>query len=123
LTVPVDYGFTQYVQGGGPGGDSDGGTGGDPLARIRQGWDDHVRYGLDHPSFYVLLYGRIEPGVPCTLTSRAESMLLDLLTAVAREGRLRVTPAEAARRRRAPCPRSILWPSRCRPRWRVARPR
>ncbi|GAA1304426.1 TetR family transcriptional regulator [Planotetraspora silvatica] len=103
LDAVVNYGFTQYVQAGAPGapgapGDAeDGDAGGDPVARIRQGWDDHVGYGLDHPSFYVLLYGRIEPGVPCTLTSRAEAMLLGLLTAVAREGRLRVTPAEAAR--------------------------
>ncbi|GII32137.1 TetR/AcrR family transcriptional regulator [Planotetraspora mira] len=97
LDAVVNYGFTQYVQAGAPGDAGDGDTGGDPVARIRQGWDDHVRYGLDHPSFYVLLYGRIEPGIPCTLTSRAEAMLLGLLTAVAREGRLRVTPAEAAR--------------------------
>ncbi|GAA4592898.1 TetR/AcrR family transcriptional regulator [Planotetraspora phitsanulokensis] len=97
LDAVVNYGFTQYVQGGEPGDTGDGEMGRDPVARIRRGWDDHVRYGLDHPSFYVLLYGQIEPGVPCTLTSRAEAMLLDLLTAVAREGRLRVSPAEAAR--------------------------
>ncbi|GAA4573171.1 TetR/AcrR family transcriptional regulator [Planotetraspora kaengkrachanensis] len=97
LDAVVNYGFTQYIRGGEPGDTGDGEPGGDPVERVRQGWDDHVRYGLDHPSFYVLLYGQIEPGVPCTLTSRAEAMLLDLLTAVAREGRLRVSPAEAAR--------------------------
>jgi len=92
LDAVVNYGFTQYVQENATASTVD-----DPVAAIREGWDNHVRYGLEHPSFYVLLYGQIEPGVPCTLTARAEAMLLDLLTAVARQGRLRVSPPEAAR--------------------------
>ncbi|MEU7783036.1 TetR/AcrR family transcriptional regulator [Amycolatopsis sp. NPDC049159] len=89
LDAVVNYGFTQYVQA------PDGG--GDPVDRIRAGWDRHVEYGLAHPAFYVLLYGQIEPGVPCNLTSSAEAMLLELFTPLAREGRLRVKAAEAAR--------------------------
>ncbi|MFC4530418.1 TetR/AcrR family transcriptional regulator [Sphaerisporangium dianthi] len=92
IDAVVNYGFTQYVQA--PGG-ADGPA--DPVSAIREGWDRHVQYGLEHPSFYVLLYGQIEPGTPCTLTSSAEAMLLDLLTAVARQGRLRTGPADAAR--------------------------
>ncbi|HEX3792031.1 MAG TPA: TetR/AcrR family transcriptional regulator [Pseudonocardiaceae bacterium] len=92
LDAVVNYGFTQYVQSG-----QARSTEGDPVARIRDGWDDHVRFGLEHPSFYVLLYGQIQPGVPCTLTANAEAMLLDLFTEVARQGRLRVGPAHAAR--------------------------
>src|SRR2546428_13217209 len=61
LDAVVNYGFTQYVQAPSPGGD--------PVDRIREGWDRHVEYGLAHPAFYVLLYGQIEPGVPCNLTS------------------------------------------------------
>lgn len=95
LDAVVNYGFTQYVQENATA--STVSTVDDPVAAIREGWDNHVRYGLEHPSFYVLLYGQIEPGVPCTLTARAEAMLLDLLTAVARQGRLRVSPPEAAR--------------------------
>ncbi|MEU3186765.1 TetR/AcrR family transcriptional regulator [Streptomyces sp. NPDC006923] len=93
LDAVVNYGFTQYVQARNeerPGG------GDDPVERIRHGWDDHVRFGLEHPSFYVLLYGQIQQGVPCTLTGQAEAMLLELLTDVARAGGLRVDPAEAA---------------------------
>lgn len=92
LDAVVNYGFTQYVQAA----DAESGSA-DPIERIRSGWDDHVRFGLEHPSFYVLLYGQIQPGVPCTLTSSAEAMLLGLLTAVARLGRLRIAPAAAAR--------------------------
>jgi AcrR family transcriptional regulator len=89
LDAVVNYGFTQYVQAPE--------TGGDPVARIREGWDRHVAYGLENPAFYVLLYGQIEPGVPCNLTSSAEAMLLELFTPLARAGRLRVEATEAAR--------------------------
>jgi AcrR family transcriptional regulator len=89
LDAVVNYGFTQYVQAPD--------AGGDPVDRVRAGWDRHVEYGLENPAFYVLLYGQIEPGVPCNLTSSAEAMLLDLFTPLARAGRLRVEAAEAAR--------------------------
>ncbi|WP_235214529.1 TetR/AcrR family transcriptional regulator [Rhodococcus opacus] len=85
----VEYGFGQYVRATNRRGD-------DPIADLRDGWDDHVRYGLDNPSFYVLLYGRIAPGTPCAVTSVAETRLLELLTEIAQQGRLRVTPAIAA---------------------------
>nr|EJI96425.1 transcriptional regulator, TetR family [Rhodococcus sp. JVH1] len=85
----VEYGFGQYIRGTNRRGD-------DPVDDLRHGWDDHVRYGLDNPSFYVLLYGRIAPGEPCAVTSVAEAKLLELLTEIARQGRLRVTPAVAA---------------------------
>ncbi|SFW68859.1 TetR/AcrR family transcriptional regulator [Amycolatopsis australiensis] len=89
LDAVVNYGFTQYVQA--PAAE------GDPVDRIRAGWDRHVEYGLENPRFYVLLYGQIEPGVPCNLTSSAEAMLLELFTPLARDGRLRVEAEEAAR--------------------------
>jgi AcrR family transcriptional regulator len=89
LDAVVNYGFTQYVQAPGPGGD--------PVGRIRAGWDRHVEYGLENPAFYVLLYGQIEPGVPCNLTSSAEAMLLELFTPLARAGQLRVEAEDAAR--------------------------
>ncbi|MFD7005939.1 TetR/AcrR family transcriptional regulator [Rhodococcus jostii] len=85
----VEYGFGQYIRGTNR-------RGGDPVDDLRHGWDDHVRYGLDNPSFYVLLYGRIAPGEPCAVTSVAEAKLLELLIEIARQGRLRVTPAVAA---------------------------
>ncbi|MFI9388982.1 TetR/AcrR family transcriptional regulator [Kutzneria sp. NPDC052558] len=90
LDAVVNYGFTQYVA-------EHTADVADPVDALRAGWDSHVRYGLEHPGFYVLLYGQIEPAVPCTLTARAEAMLLDRLVEVARSGRLLVLPADAAR--------------------------
>lgn len=92
LDAVVNHGFTQYMQDAARAHD-----GGDPVAAIRDGWDNHIRFGLEHPSFYVLVYGEIQPGVPCTLSSTAERMLIELLNHVAREGRLRVAPDVAAK--------------------------
>ncbi|WHT22346.1 TetR/AcrR family transcriptional regulator [Crossiella sp. CA-258035] len=90
LDSVVNYGFSQYLH-------EPGTPGGDPVAALHRGWDQHVRFGLEHPKFYVLLYGQIEPGVPCSLTGSAEARLLELLAGVAKQGRLRVPPEEAAR--------------------------
>jgi AcrR family transcriptional regulator len=68
----------------------------DPIADIRDGWDTHVRFGLEHPEFYALIYGRVRPGVPCAVVADVEAMILDALQPAARQGRLRVSPPEAA---------------------------
>ena len=68
----------------------------DPIDAIRRGWDRHVRFGLENPRFYALLYGNVERGRPCAITSPALARLTDLLTVAAKAGRLRVAPAEAA---------------------------
>ena len=69
---------------------------GDPIADIREGWDTHVRFGLEYPGFYALIYGRVRPGVPCAVVADVEAMILDALQPAARQGRLRVSPREAA---------------------------
>jgi len=86
----LNHGFTRYVAAEGPGG------GTDPIDAVRAGWDAHVRFGLAQPTFYVLLYGRIEPGIPCAITGSAITTLTGLLRSAAAEGRLRVPPGEAA---------------------------
>jgi AcrR family transcriptional regulator len=68
----------------------------DPIDAIREGWDRHVQFGLDHPGFYALLYGTVERGRPCAITAPALTRLTRLLDAAARGGRLRVAPEEAA---------------------------
>jgi AcrR family transcriptional regulator len=68
----------------------------DPIADIREGWDTHVHFGLEHPEFYALIYGRVRPGVPCAVVADVEAMILDALQPAARQGRLRVSPDEAA---------------------------
>jgi AcrR family transcriptional regulator len=90
IDAVINYGFTQYVQSV-PDCGSD-----DPLANIRQGWDRHVQFGLEHPTFYALLYGQIEPGRPCAITAPAQAMLEELLSVAARQRLLKVAPADAA---------------------------
>jgi AcrR family transcriptional regulator len=82
----INYGITQYLATE---------ESGDPVDDLRRGWDAHVRYGLENPSFYVLLHGRIKVGVPCGVTGPAQEMLARLLAAAARRGLLKVPVADA----------------------------
>jgi AcrR family transcriptional regulator len=88
IDAVLQHGFTQYV--GSPAATDD------PIQDIRDGWGKHVEFGLTHPSFYALLYGDVQPGRPCAVTAPATEMLVRLLEEAARQGRLRVPPAEAA---------------------------
>lgn len=67
---------------------------GDPVDDLRRGWDLHVEYGRTNPAFYTLMYGtsRQPP-----IAREAEAILLGLVGAVARAGRLRVPVETAAR--------------------------
>ncbi|WP_326556582.1 TetR/AcrR family transcriptional regulator [Micromonospora sp. NBC_01796] len=87
----IHHGFTQYVSPAGSPELSD-----DPVRDLRDGWDRHVDFGLQHPNFYALLYGDVVPGRPCAITGPATDMLVRLLDEAARRGLLRVPPAEAA---------------------------
>jgi len=68
----------------------------DPVAHVREGWDLHVQFGLENPSFYAFVYGRTRIGQPCAVVADLRAMVLDALEPAARHGRLRVTPEEAA---------------------------
>lgn len=82
----VEYGLGQYAVES---------PNGDAVNDLRAGWDNHVRYGLDHPAFYVLLYGRIAPGRPCKVTGVAETRLRALVERLDRDGLLLVPVEEA----------------------------
>ena len=91
IDTVTSHGFSQYVS---PAGSPEASP--DPIQDLRDGWDRHVLFGLEHPTFYALLYGRVEPGRPCAVTAPAMAMLVRLLNEVARRGNLMVTPREAA---------------------------
>jgi hypothetical protein len=55
-----------------------------------------VRFGLEHPSFYGLLYGRAEPGKPCAVTAPAHAALRERFTEAATRGLLKVPADDAA---------------------------
>lgn len=69
---------------------------GDPIDAIRQGWDAHVQFGLDHPASYAMIYGAVRPGVPCGVAAEVERMVRTTLEPAALAGRLRIAPAQAA---------------------------
>jgi AcrR family transcriptional regulator len=87
IDAVANHGFTQYTAIE---------NSGDPLDDLREGWDRHVRFGLDHPAFYGLLYGRAEPGKPCAVTAPAHAALRERFTAVAGQGMLKVPADDAA---------------------------
>ena len=87
IDAVLNHGFTQYTAVE---------SSGDPLEDLREGWDRHVRFGLEHPSFYGLLYGRAEPGKPCAVTAPAHAALRERFTEAARKGLLKVPADDAA---------------------------
>ncbi len=87
IDAVLNHGFTQYVTAE---------STGDPLDDLRAGWDRHVRFGLEHPAFYGLLYGRAEPGRPCAVTAPAHAALRERMSEAARSGLLKVPAQDAA---------------------------
>ncbi|WP_344907109.1 TetR/AcrR family transcriptional regulator [Actinomadura meridiana] len=82
------YGFERYVAAK----RAQVGTG-DPVDDLRRGWDVHVEYGRTNPEFYSLMYG--QPGKTSPAAEEAHAILVELIDAIARAGRLRV-PADTA---------------------------
>ncbi|GGC69066.1 TetR/AcrR family transcriptional regulator [Hoyosella rhizosphaerae] len=69
---------------------------GDPIQDIRAGWDAHVAFGLTNPGFYTLMYGKVRPGYSPEAQSRPSAILLSLTERAAEQGRLVVSPEQAA---------------------------
>lgn len=91
LDAVVSHGLREFLASVGDDSSTD-----DPVAHVREAWDRHVAFGLENPSFYVLVYGRTRPGRPCAVVADLRALMLQALEPVARHGRLRVTPEEAA---------------------------
>lgn len=64
----------------------------DPVDALRVGWDDAVRFGLDHPDAYRIAYARAARG---PAVDRGHDLLRAKIERVARAGRLTVTPERA----------------------------
>lgn len=68
----------------------------DPIQDLRDGWDAHVAFGLANPGFYTLMYGKVEPRRTPAAQAGPNQMLLELTRRAYQQGRLVVTPEEAA---------------------------
>src|SRR5438309_1071325 len=66
-------------------------TTGDPVADLRAGWDQHIRFGLTNPDLYVLVYGDPRPGPLAPAAAAATDLLAKFVHRVAEAGRLRVS--------------------------------
>ncbi|MCA2212578.1 TetR/AcrR family transcriptional regulator [Jidongwangia harbinensis] len=71
--------------------------GGDPVSALRSGWDLHVRFGIENPAVYVLIFSYREnrPDRQNTAAATALSVLRRLMVHVAQAGLL-VVPVEQA---------------------------
>ena len=69
---------------------------GDPMQDLRDGWDAHVAFGLAHPGLYAHMYGSVRPGYVPEAQSRPSARLLELTQRAADQGRLVVSPRQAA---------------------------
>lgn len=98
LDAVVSHGFTDFLRSRRASSHNS-----DPLEDIRAGWDSHVAFGLEYPGAYAHIYGNVKPGVPCGVTEDVRAHLLEALQPAAIQGRLRVSPAEAATRILAAC--------------------
>lgn len=67
----------------------------DPLQDVRDGWDNHTAFALTHPHAYRLVFATTLTSPP-RAAQEATSLLQGILERVAAQGRLRVSPAEAA---------------------------
>jgi AcrR family transcriptional regulator len=69
----------------------------DPVADLYRGWDLHVDFGVQHPAFYMLMYGTVRPGQRPPAADEAHALLVRLLGRAAEAGRLRIPVEQATR--------------------------
>lgn len=91
LAAVVDRGFERYLASKRAARPSE-----DPVEDLRDGWDNHMRFALEHPSHYRLMYSP-ELTVPPAAAQEAHDLLHGILERCAAEGRLTVPPALATR--------------------------
>lgn len=91
LDAVIEHGFNAYARA-----KTEHPSSCDPIADLRDGWDTHVRFGLDHPGFYALMYGQTIPHRRPDAATRPYEMLLTLCQSADRDGRLVVPAALAA---------------------------
>ncbi|MCM0679188.1 TetR/AcrR family transcriptional regulator [Micromonospora phytophila] len=68
----------------------------DPVEDLRRGWDVHVRFGVENPALYALIYGDARPGVETPAARQASAVLAERVSRIAQVGRLRVSEPRAA---------------------------
>ncbi len=91
LAAVVDRGFEQYLASKRAARPS-----ADPVADLKRGWDNHMRFALDHPNHYRLMYSP-ELTAPPAAAKEAHALLHGVLERCAAAGVLTVPPEAATR--------------------------
>jgi AcrR family transcriptional regulator len=89
LAAVVDRGFEEYLAS-----KRAARPGPDPVADLKQGWDNHMRFALERPNHYRLMHSP-ELTVPPAAAREAHALLHGVLERCAAAGRLTVPPALA----------------------------
>ncbi|GAA5700921.1 hypothetical protein Save01_01724 [Streptomyces avermitilis] len=89
LSAVVDRGFERYLAA-----KRAARPGADPVQDIRDGWDNHMRFALDNPNYYRLMYSP-ELTAPPAAAHEAHALLRQILERCAAAGRLTVPPPVA----------------------------
>ncbi|MFF0085495.1 TetR/AcrR family transcriptional regulator [Streptomyces canus] len=86
VAVRLDRGFERYLASKREARPSE-----DPVEDLKSGWDNHMRFALEHPSHYRLMYSP-ELTVPPAAAQEAHDLLHGILERCAAQGRLTVPP-------------------------------
>jgi AcrR family transcriptional regulator len=90
LSAVVDHGFEKYLAGKRAAVPSE-----DPVQDLRNGWDAHVAFALENPSYYRLMYSPTVSGTPAAAVE-AHQLLSQVVERCAAAGRLSVSTEAAA---------------------------
>jgi AcrR family transcriptional regulator len=68
----------------------------DPVAALREGWDDYVRFAAARPRLYAAMMGRVLQGAQIPAAQQAFALLIERIAAIGAQGRLDATVDAAA---------------------------
>lgn len=67
----------------------------DPVEALRRGWDQHIEFGLHHPTLYLLMYAEPRENRMSGAAALAFSMLRKSMARVAAAGQLKIAEEQA----------------------------
>src|ERR1700761_6034871 len=68
----------------------------DPVAALRQGWDNYVRFAAERPRLYAAMLVRVLQGATIPAADAARALLMERIAAIAADGHLAMEPQAAA---------------------------
>jgi AcrR family transcriptional regulator len=91
LSAAMEEAFTQFLKSKGAAAQSS-----DPVAVLRDGWDDYVRFAAARPRLYAAMLGRVLQGAQIPAAHQAFAVLIERISAIAAQGSLALAVEVAA---------------------------